>query len=111
MDNAARIRTHVSNVVVPAVVYVAAEISAPACSATMAAATWSSAPTDLRPADPRIMADLTTHLSGAGIPTRVSDNIEGELWAKLVMNCAYNAISAIGRVRYGRLVGIRKRGR
>ena len=52
------------------------------------------------------MTDLAAHLTGAGIPTRVSDNIEGELWAKLVMNCAYNAISALGRIRYGRLVAV-----
>jgi 2-dehydropantoate 2-reductase len=36
----------------------------------------------------------------AGIPYRVSDNISGELWTKLVMNCAYNAISALTRSQY-----------
>jgi 2-dehydropantoate 2-reductase len=36
----------------------------------------------------------------AGIPCRISDNIDGELWTKLVMNCAYNAISALTRARY-----------
>jgi len=40
----------------------------------------------------------------AGVPCTVSANIEGELWAKLIMNCAYNAISALGRARYGRIV-------
>ncbi len=43
----------------------------------------------------------------AGVPCVVSDNIEGELWAKLIMNCAYNAISALGRAQYGRIVGSR----
>jgi 2-dehydropantoate 2-reductase len=41
---------------------------------------------------------------GAGVPCVVSDNIAGELWAKLIMNCAYNAISALSRARYGRIV-------
>jgi 2-dehydropantoate 2-reductase len=40
----------------------------------------------------------------AGIPCRISENIEGELWTKMIMNCAYNAISALGRAQYGRLV-------
>lgn len=39
----------------------------------------------------------------AGVPCRTSENIEGELWVKLIMNCAYNAISALGRARYGRI--------
>jgi len=34
------------------------------------------------------------------IPCRVSDNIAGELWTKLVMNCAYNAISAVTQAQY-----------
>lgn len=40
----------------------------------------------------------------AGVPCVVSDNIEGELWTKLIMNCAYNAVSALSKTRYGRLV-------
>jgi 2-dehydropantoate 2-reductase len=33
----------------------------------------------------------------------VSDNIEGELWLKLLRNCALNAISALGYSRYGQI--------
>jgi 2-dehydropantoate 2-reductase len=40
----------------------------------------------------------------AGVPCRVSQTIEADLWAKMVMNCAYNAISALARARYGRIV-------
>jgi 2-dehydropantoate 2-reductase len=39
----------------------------------------------------------------ASVPCRISDNIEGELWTKLVWNCALNAISALGRAKYGRI--------
>jgi 2-dehydropantoate 2-reductase len=38
----------------------------------------------------------------AGVPCRISENIEGELWAKLILNCGYNALSALGRSNYGR---------
>jgi 2-dehydropantoate 2-reductase len=40
-----------------------------------------------------------------GIPCRISANIEGELWAKLIANCALNAISALSRAKYGRIAG------
>lgn len=40
----------------------------------------------------------------AGVPCRISENIEGELWYKLILNCAYNAISALARATYGRAV-------
>jgi 2-dehydropantoate 2-reductase len=40
----------------------------------------------------------------AGIPCRVSQNIAADLWTKMIMNCAYNAVSALGRARYGRIV-------
>ena len=39
--------------------------------------------------------------SRAGVPCRISENIDGELWAKLVWNCAGNAVSALGRANYG----------
>jgi len=37
----------------------------------------------------------------AGVPCRISDSIAADLWEKLIMNCSYNAISALLRVRYG----------
>ena len=40
----------------------------------------------------------------AEIPCRISDAIAVELWTKMAMNCAYNAISALTRARYGRMV-------
>jgi len=39
----------------------------------------------------------------AKVPCRISDNIEGELWTKLTWNCALNAISALGRAKYGQI--------
>jgi 2-dehydropantoate 2-reductase len=43
-------------------------------------------------------------LTAAGIPTQVSDNVRGALWLKLILNCAYNALSAITQLPYGRVV-------
>jgi 2-dehydropantoate 2-reductase len=50
--------------------------------------------------DRRELDDLAGVLARGGIPCQVSDNIEGELWVKVIINCAYNAISALGRSEY-----------
>jgi 2-dehydropantoate 2-reductase len=49
---------------------------------------------------------IATVFGQAGIPTEVSDNIDGVLWAKLIVNCAYNALSAVARQPYGRLMEV-----
>ena len=40
-------------------------------------------------------------LAAAGVPTEISANVRGALWLKLILNCAYNAISAIAQRPYG----------
>ena len=40
----------------------------------------------------------------AGVPIEGSSNVRGELWAKLILNCAYNAVSAISQLPYGQTV-------
>ena len=47
---------------------------------------------------------LATLFGRAGVPCRISDNLEEELWLKLTMNCSANAISALARVTYGEIV-------
>lgn len=42
-------------------------------------------------------------LREAGIPLELSDNVRGELWTKLLLNCAWNALSAITQRPYGEL--------
>jgi 2-dehydropantoate 2-reductase len=48
--------------------------------------------------------EIARTLIAAGVPTDISDNVRGALWAKLITNCAYNALSAITQLPYGRLV-------
>lgn len=40
----------------------------------------------------------------AGLETKISKDIEGMLWSKLIVNCGINAITAITRLNNGRLV-------
>jgi 2-dehydropantoate 2-reductase len=50
-------------------------------------------------------------LAAAGVPTDISPNVRGALWMKLILNCAYNAVSAIAQKPYGENVqgvGIRE---
>lgn len=49
--------------------------------------------------------EITTRVASvftrAGVPCRISENLDGDLWTKLVWNCALNAISALGKAKYG----------
>jgi 2-dehydropantoate 2-reductase len=56
------------------------------------------------PSGPLHSAAIAQAFVDAGVPTAVSDNVRGALWAKLILNCAYNALSALGRLPYGELV-------
>jgi 2-dehydropantoate 2-reductase len=44
---------------------------------------------------------LAQALIAAGVPTEISSNVRGALWLKLILNCAYNAVSAIAQRPYG----------
>jgi 2-dehydropantoate 2-reductase len=98
IDNADRVRAATNTVVLQAVVYVA--VSTPEAGRVKHLARG-----DLIIGPP---SEKTTKVAGvfdrAGISCRISDNIEGELWVKLLCNCALNAISALGRARYGEIM-------
>jgi 2-dehydropantoate 2-reductase len=55
----------------------------------------------------RQLEHIASLFERAGVPCRVSGNVEGELWLKMIINCAYNAISALGRAQYYRVGGNR----
>jgi 2-dehydropantoate 2-reductase len=102
VDNVERIRTATGIAAIAAVVYVAAEMTAPGhVRHTGRGDLVVGAPGGGRRDE---LERLQAVFLRAGVPCTVSPNIEGELWAKLIMNCAYNAISALGRARYGRIV-------
>jgi len=98
VDNVERIRAHTKNRVLPVLVYAAAQIPAPGSVQHTGGGNLVIG-SDL----PRGIADV---LASAGIPVRISDNIDVELWTKLTMNCAYNAISALAQARYGQMVAM-----
>jgi 2-dehydropantoate 2-reductase len=54
--------------------------------------------------DPDRCQQVTELFTGAGVPCRISTDIEADLWSKFVMNCAANAVAAIGQTTYGAAV-------
>jgi 2-dehydropantoate 2-reductase len=106
VDNVERLRAHIVNVVVPAVVYVAAEIPAPGVVRHNGRGDLVIGEVGLRRDGNALIANLAAYLAGANIPTRISGNVEGELWWKLILNCAYNPVSALGRSRYGPMMAM-----
>jgi 2-dehydropantoate 2-reductase len=98
VDNAHQVRAVANVAAVPAVVYVAVSMPESGRVKHLARGDLIIGPPSERTKE---LADLFIR---AGIPCRISDNIEGELWLKLLRNCALNAISALGHVRYGQIV-------
>jgi 2-dehydropantoate 2-reductase len=98
VDNADRVRAATNVLAVPAVVYVAVSVPESGRVKHLARGDLIIGPPSER------TTDLTDLFVRAGIPCRVSYNIEGELWLKLLRNCALNAISALGQSRYGQIV-------
>ena len=98
VDNAERLRAVLPGVqVAAAVVYVATEMAGPGHLRHHGRGELVIEPSS---ASERVAQALIA----ASVPTEVSVNVRGALWAKLILNCAYNALSAVGRIVYGELV-------
>lgn len=97
VDNAERAQALLAQTVVPAVVYVAAEMAGPGHVKHHGRGELVIGPSVRSEA-------LVAVFAQAGVPVQISDNVAGALWNKLIINCAYNALSAITQLPYGRLV-------
>ena len=97
VDNAERLQAALPQEVIPAVVYVATEMAG-------AGHVKHHGRGDLVIGASSSSEAIAAQLIAAGVPVTVSDNANGELWVKLIVNCAYNAISAISRMPYGQMV-------
>ena len=98
VDNAERLRAVLPGVdVAAAVVYVATEMAGPGHLRHHGRGELVIEPS-------AGSARLAQALIAAGVPTEISDNVRGSLWVKLILNCAYNALCALGKLPYGPLV-------
>ncbi|HYD77175.1 2-dehydropantoate 2-reductase [Ramlibacter sp.] len=95
VDNADRLRTVLpGHAVAAAVVYVATEMAGPGHLKHHGRGELVIEPLARS-------SGVAQALAQAGVPTEISDNVRGALWAKLILNCAYNAVSAIAQRPYG----------
>ena len=97
VDNAERAQAVLPQKVIAAVVYVATEMAGPGHVKHHGRGELVIGPSPGSEA-------LATAFSRAGVSVQVSDNVAGALWGKLIINCAYNALSAVTQMPYGRLV-------
>ena len=97
VDNAERLAATLGREVIPAVVYVAVEMAG-------AGHVRHHGRGELMIGRASASDAIVAAFAGAGVKVEISDNVMGALWAKLIVNCAYNALSAITQLPYGRLV-------
>lgn len=96
IDNAERLQAKLQRTVYPAVVYVASEMKGPGHLKHHGLGELVVGPSAMS-------TEVLEGFVNAGVPVHVSDNVIGQLWAKLILNCAYNALSAITKLPYGLL--------
>ena len=102
VDNAERLRLELPrHDVAAAVVYVATEMVGPGHVKHNGRGELVLAPSTFARISSQTLANA---LATAGVPTEISGNVRGALWAKLTLNCAYNAVSAITQLPYGKTV-------
>ena len=97
VDNAERLQALLPQKVLPVVVYVATGMAGPGHVKHHGRGELVVGPSDANTKFLSLFAD-------AGISVQISDNVVGALWSKLFLNCAYNALSAISQLPYGRMV-------
>lgn len=99
VDNAERLSIVTGRPVVSAVVYVGVDMAAPGRVGYHGGGRLLIGPS---PQSEVVAAALTQ----AGIPTTVSATVQQALWAKLTINCAYNALSAVAQIPYASMMSV-----
>lgn len=97
VDNVEQIQAAVAIDALPSVVYIAASVPEPGRVKHAGRGDLVIGPRSEK------TERIAALFSRANIPCRISENIEGELWTKLIWNCALNAVSALGHAKYGQI--------
>ena len=108
VENAAALARHLTQAIVPAVVYVATSMPAPGAVAHHgrgdlvigAFGADANAPASAR------LQQLVELFASARVPVRISPDVMAELWSKLMVNCAYNAVSGLAQAPYAALAAL-----
>lgn len=104
VDNAEILTTELNRPCYPAVVYVASAMTGHGHVKHFGRGELVIGDPSGSPSSIDLMAQL---FIDANIPTEVSPDIKHALWSKFLVNCTYNAISAIGKINYSKMASIK----
>jgi 2-dehydropantoate 2-reductase len=99
VDNAPRLAAVTGHAVIPVVVYVGSEMAGPGHVRHHGGG-------DLAIGASAASEALAQTLQAAGIHVTISDDIDRTLWSKLIINCAFNALSAVADISYGPMLEV-----
>ena len=108
VENAVLIAQRIPHAVIPSVVYVATEIPAPGFvkhhgRGELVIGTMQIS----RLSDPqKTLQDIVLLFASAQVTVQISQNVMAELWSKLMINCAFNAISGLAQIQYEKLAAL-----
>ena len=110
VDNAQTLSRHLKQAVVPAVVYVATAMPGPGVVQHHGRGDLVIGPLNAAAAADgalqRRLQDVVDLFAGAQVAVRISPEVMIELWSKLMVNCAYNAISGLAQLPYGTMASL-----
>lgn len=110
VENASTIAKLVRRTVVPAVVYVAAAIAEPGMVKHFGGGDLVIGPLARAASGDAVLATklqaLVELFATAAVTVTISNNVMAELWSKLMVNCAYNAISGLAQATYAQLAAL-----
>lgn len=108
VENSALIAQQVPHAVIPCVVYVATEITSPGCvkhhgRGDLVIGTMQ---TSRLKYPQKTLQEIVELFRSAQVPVQISQNVTAELWSKLLINCAFNAISGLAQIQYEKLAAL-----
>jgi len=110
VDNAPTLARLVRGTVVPTVVYVATAMPEPGAVKHNGRGELVIGPLDAAQAnDAALQQQLQAAVAlfaTADVPVKISPDVMAELWSKLLLNCAYNAISGLAQLPYGVMAAV-----
>jgi 2-dehydropantoate 2-reductase len=99
VDNAPRLSAVTGHAIIPVVVYVGSEMAGPGHVRHHGGGDLAIGPSAASEA-------LAQTLQAAGIRITIADDIDKTLWSKLIINCAFNALSAVAGISYGPMLEV-----
>jgi 2-dehydropantoate 2-reductase len=108
VENSALIAQQVPHAVIPSVVYVATEMPAPGCVKHHGRGdlVMGTMQTSRLQDSQKTLQEIVELLGSAQVPVQISSNVMAELWSKLLINCAFNAISGLAQIQYEKLAAL-----